>query len=117
MRFAWLTDVLWLFLGLGLVAIMVWWARGARGSVNGFVIQVDGEDVRFSGKFPPGMQGTVADFLRDDVGIQGAYQIRGVWEGDGPTRRLVVVVRGAQARPMEQRIRNFLKLNIKPPRN
>ena len=116
-RFPWFMDFVALMLGLGLIAIMVFWARGGKGIGDGFLIRVEGEEIRFSGQFPAGMRGMVEAFLRDDVAAEGAYQVRGVWEGDGVNRRLVVVVRGENARPMEQRIRNFLKMNIKPPRN
>ena len=115
-RFPWFMDFLALVLGAGLIAIMVFWARGAKAILDGFLIRVDEEDISFSGDFPAGMQRMVEDFLRNDVAVKGAYQVRGVWEGDGVNRRLVVVVRGENARPMEQRIRNFLKMNIKPPR-
>jgi hypothetical protein len=71
---------------------------------------VDEEDVTFKGQFPGKMQGLVSEFLRNDVRVPGSYEIRGHWEGE----RLVVEVKGAQG--MEQRIRNFLKLNLKKPR-
>lgn len=115
-RFPWVMDFVALVLGLGLIALMVFWARGGGGIMEGFVIEVEGQKVSFRGKFPPEMRGTVEGFLRNDVEVEGKYQVRGVWEGEGPHRRLVVVVRGENARPMEQRIRNFLKLNLKPPR-
>ncbi len=107
----WLPNVA-LFLAIcTLVALIAWFMKG--GTVgNGFVIHVDENDIAFSGRFPPQMQAMVIEFLRQDVGIPGSYQIRGHWEN----RMLVVVVKGEHARPMEQRIRNFLKLNIKPPR-
>jgi len=112
--FPWLQDFVLLFLGLGLIGVMVYLAR-FRGSVTGFVIRVDEEGVTFSGQFPPGMQGTVTDFLREDCRIEGAYQIRGHWE-DRVLIVVVVGVRGGEAKGMEQQIRNFLKLNLKPPR-
>jgi hypothetical protein len=99
-------------LAAGLVAMIVWFVRSAR-EIRGFVIHVDEEDITFTGKFPPQMQALVIQFLRNDVGVPGAYEVRGRWED----RVLVVEVTADQARPMEQRIRNFLKLNLKPPRN
>jgi hypothetical protein len=116
-RFPWVMDFVALALGLGLIGVMVFWARGAKGIADGFLIRVDEEKITFSGQFPRGMEGMVEEFLLNDVAVTGAYQVRGVWEGEGLNRRLVVVVRGENARPMEQRIRNYLKLNIKPPRN
>ena len=108
---AWLPNI-GIFLAIcTLIAIMVWFMKtGAVG--NGFVIHVDESDISFTGQFPPNMQTTVIHFLRQDVAIPGTYQIRGTWND----RTLVVVVKGDHARPMEQRIRNFLKLNLKPPR-
>ena len=99
-----------------MIMFMIYWARGARPVDNGFVIRVQAGRVHFSGKFPPHMQAMVAEFLRNDVEADGPYQIRGHWEEDGANRRLIVVVSGADAQPMEQRIRNFLKLNLKPQR-
>lgn len=95
---------------LGLVAVMVWFVRGTKVG-SGFVIQVDEADVRFRGQFPAGSQVTVIDFLRNDVALPGSYEIRGQWDG----QLLVIVVKGEHARAVEQRIRNFLKMTIKPP--
>ena len=95
-----------------LVALMVRYWRGAAASIDGFIIRVQGDEVSFGGQFPPQMEPMVAAFLREDVGITDTYEIRGRWE----ERILVVVVKGDAARPMEQRIRNFLKLNIKKPK-
>jgi hypothetical protein len=95
-----------------LIAIMVRYWRGPSATLDGFVIRVDGDDVSFRGQFPPQMEAIVTDFLRNDVAVTDPYEIRGRWE----ERILVVIVNGDAARPMEQRIRNFLKLNIKKPR-
>ena len=95
-----------------LIAIMIRYWRGGTAVIDGFVIRVNGDDVSFRGQFPPQMEAMVADFLREDVAIGAPYEIRGRWE----ERILVVVVQGEAARPMEQRIRNFLKLNIKKPK-
>ncbi len=109
-RYPWAWNLVLFLLTLGLVAIMVWFARAGR-TGNGFVIRVDEDDITFTGNFPPKMQATVSEFLRHDVALPGAYEIRAHWHD----RMLVVVVKGEHALPMEQRIRNFLKLNLKPP--
>jgi hypothetical protein len=109
-EYPWAWDMLLFFLAAGLVAVMIWFAKSAR-TARGFVIHVDEDDITFTGQFPVKMQALVIQFLRNDVAIPGRYDIRGHWDD----RVLVVVVIGDQARPMEQRIRNFLKLNLKPP--
>jgi len=109
-KFPWAWDLGVFLAGFGLIAVMVWFVM-ARPAGRGFVIHVDEEDITFTGKFPAQLQGMVIEFLRRDVGLAGAYEIRGHWE-EG---MLVVVVTGEQARGMEQRIRNFLKLNLKGP--
>jgi hypothetical protein len=112
-RYPWLWNFILFLLGVGLLAVIIWFVRGAGGmgrGGRGFVIYVDEEDVTFKGQFPGKMQGLVSEFLRNDVRVPGSYEIRGHWEGE----RLVVEVKGAQG--MEQRIRNFLKLNLKKPR-
>lgn len=108
-KYPWLQDLILFLLGAGLLAVIVWFVKGAR-RMEGFVIYVDEEDVTFKGQFPAKMQGMVSEFLRNDVKVPGSYEIRGHWEGE----RLVVEVKGAAG--MEQRIRNFLKLNLKKPR-
>jgi hypothetical protein len=109
-KFPWAWDFLMFLLAAGLIAVMIWFAKSAR-AARGFVIHIDEDDISFTGKFPPHMQATVIQFLRNDVALPGRYEIRGHWED----RLLVVIVKGKHAQPMEQRIRNFLKLNIKPP--
>jgi hypothetical protein len=108
-KYPWAWDFMLFMLAAGLVGVMVWFVRSVR-ETRGFVIHVDEEDITFTGKFPPQMQALVIQFLREDVAVGGAYEVRGRWED----RVLVVEVAGDQARPMEQRIRNFLKLNLKP---
>ncbi len=101
-----------LFLLLGafaLIGFMVWFIRRGN-TVTGFAIHVSDESIDFSGKFPQGMQTTVINFLRNDVAVAGSYEIRGRWD-EG---LLIIVVKGAAA-PMEQRIRNFLKIELKRP--
>jgi hypothetical protein len=110
-KYPWAWDLLLAFLAAGLVGAMVWFARSTR-ALRGFVIHVDEDDITFTGKFPAHMQALVIEFLRNDVALPGTYEIRGRWED----RVLIVVVNGEHAQPMEQRIRNFLKLNLKPPR-
>jgi hypothetical protein len=110
-RYPWARDLVMFGLAAGLVLAIVWFARTGR-TMRGFVIRVDEHDITFTGKFPAKMQATVIEFLRNDVALPGSYEIRGHWED----RILIVVVKGDQARLMEQRIRNFLKLNLKPPR-
>lgn len=109
-QFPWLQDLLVFFAILALLGLMAWFVKG-KSAGNGFVIHVDENDITFTGSFPPKMQTAVIEFLRHDVALPGSFQVRGHWEG----RMLVVVVKGEQARPMEQRIRNYLKLNIKLP--
>jgi hypothetical protein len=49
-------------------------------------------------------------FSDADVAIPAAYTIRGKWDG-----RVLAITVSPAAKPMEQRIRNFLKLTLKPP--
>lgn len=116
-RYPWISDIVAMLLTVSLVLIMVYWFRRPAGAGRGFAIHVDPEDITFSGKFPAQMQAAVIEFLQNDVRVNAPYEIRGTWEESGPNKILVVVVKGEAARPMEQRIRNFLKLNLKPPRN
>jgi hypothetical protein len=109
-KYPWAWDMLLFFLAVGIVAVIIWYVRFVP-ALRGFVIHVTEEDITFTGQFPAAMQATVSAFLRQDVALPGTYQVRGHWEG----RLLIVVVKGEHARPMEQRIRNFLKLNLKPP--
>ena len=110
-EFPGLKELLLIFGALAIFGIMIRYARGAPTNITGFVITVDPDDITFQGQFPPQAQAMVIDFLRNDVAIDASYEIRGHWE----ERILVVVVKGEAARPMEQRIRNFLKLNVKKP--
>ena len=110
-KFPWAWDFMLFLLTVALVGVMIWFVKSTR-VPRGFVIHVDEEDITFTGQFPPHMQATVIEFLRHDVALPGTYEIRGYWED----RLLVVAVKGDDARPVEQRIRNFLKLNLKPPR-
>jgi hypothetical protein len=106
-----LQELLLLLAAIGLAAVMVWFIRGSH-TANGFVIHVDEHDVTFRGQFPPQAQATIIEFLRDDVALPGTYEIRGRWDG----QLLAIIVKGDQAHPYEQRIRNFLKITLKPPR-
>ena len=65
---------------LGLVAVMVWFVKGAKAG-SGFVIHVDEADVRFKGLFPPQSQGMVIDFLRNDVALAGQLRNPGAVGG------------------------------------
>jgi hypothetical protein len=109
-KFPGLWNLMILLATIGLVALMVWFVKGTKLG-RGFVIHVDEADVRFAGQFPAQSKGMVIEFLRNDVALPGSYEIRGRWEG----QLLVVVVKGQQARVVEQRIRNFLKMTLKPP--
>jgi hypothetical protein len=91
-----------------MVALMVYLLRPGGGA--DFTIVVAEEGVRFSGGVPAGAQGAIEDFLTHDVEVAEAYSVRGKWDG----RVLVVSVSGA-GKAYEQRIRNFLKLQLKPP--
>jgi hypothetical protein len=110
-KFPGLRELLLLLAAIGLLALMVWFIRGSQ-TANGFVIHVDEADIHFRGQFPPQAQTAVIDFLRHDIALPGTYEIRGRWDG----QLLAIIVKGDQARPHEQRIRNFLKINLKPPR-
>jgi hypothetical protein len=109
-RFPWASDLGWALLAVGMVSLLVYLLRPAGPGVADFSIEVDAEEVRFKGRFPAASEAIVENFLRDDCRIEGSYEIIGKWEEGG---RLAVTVRGEQAQWAEQRIRNFLKLNIK----
>ena len=104
-----LKDLFILLLAFGLVGLMIWLMK-SHNTVKGFVIRVTDQGVNFTGQFPQGMQMEVIEFLRNDVAVEVEYEIRGRWD----EQLLVVVVKGA-AEPMEQRIRNYLKLTLKRP--
>ena len=108
-RFPWLGDFVWAILAIGLICWMVYLLRPGGAGVADFSIEVEGEEVRFKGRFPAGMEGMVEDFLVNDCRVEGAYEVIGKWD-EG---RLMVSVRGENAKLQEQRIRNFLKLNVK----
>jgi hypothetical protein len=107
--FPWLGDFLWTILAVGMICLMVYLMRRDGAPVADFSIEVEDEEVRFKGRFPAGMEGMVEDFLVNDCRIAGPYEVIGKWE-EG---RLTVSVRGEIAKLQEQRIRNFLKLNVK----
>src|ERR1035437_2709261 len=108
-RFPWLGDFVWTILAVALICLMVYLMRPGGMGVADFSIEVDGEEVLFKGKFPAGMEAMVEEFLMNDCRVEGAYEVVGKWE-EG---RLAISVRGENARPVEQRIRNFLKMNVK----
>jgi len=108
-QFPWLGDFTAAVLGIGLLCLLVYFLRPGGGGVADFSIEVEGDDVNFKGRFPAEARGAVEDFLVNDCRIQGAYEVLGKWEQG----RLVVTVRGDAAKLLEQRIRNFLKLNVK----
>ena len=102
---------------VGMVVLLVYLLKpvGEVGKKS-FVIRVDEEDVTFQGNFPGGMEQTVAEFLRNDVGTPGSYEVRGHWDEDeNGSKRLIVTTKGEQVKGVEQRIRNFLKMNLKGP--
>jgi hypothetical protein len=107
----WIRELVAAVLALVMIAVMVYLMRPVRGRAGGadFRILVDGPEVQFRGNFPAHLEGMVEDFLLEDCRIEGPYEVRGRWE-EG---RLVVQVEGTAAAPLEQRIRNFLKLNVK----
>jgi hypothetical protein len=107
-QFPWLPDLGWAVAALVMIAIMVYFLRPAGDS--DFTIHVDGDAVTFRGRIPTGARPDIEHFLLNDLQVQGAYTVRGKWD----SRVLVVTVIGA-ARIYEQRIRNFLKLQLKPP--
>ena len=93
---------------LALISLMVYLLRPSVSA--DFSIHVEGESVRFSRGISVAAQQSVEEFLLNDVALLEPYSIRGRWDG----RVLVVSVSGA-AKAQEQRIRNFLKLQLKPP--
>jgi hypothetical protein len=107
----WIRELIAAILVLVMVAVMVYLMRPAKSGSGGsdFRILVDGPDVQFRSNFPSHLEGMIEDFLLEDCRIEGPYEVRGKWE-EG---RLVVHVHGTSAAPLEQRIRNFLKLNVK----
>jgi hypothetical protein len=109
--YPWLKDFVVTILAVGLLCLLIYLFRpgGAGGWSADFTIEVDGADVTFKGRFPAGQEGLVEDFLVNDCKIEGAYRVTGKWDES----RLVVNVSGENATPLEQRIRNFLKLNVK----
>lgn len=113
-KYPWLGDFVWTVLGVGLLCLLVYFFRpGVAGTeAADFSIEVEGQEVTFKGRFPAGLEAMVEEFLVNDCRIEGAYEVMGKWE-EG---RLAVSVRGANAKPLEQRIRNFLKLNVKSAR-
>jgi hypothetical protein len=104
-----LSNLFILLAAFALIGFMIWLTRRS-GTVTGFTIRVSDESVDFSGRFPQAMQSTVINFLRNDLAIPGTYEIRGRWDD----QLLIIIVKG-NAAPMEQRIRNFLKLTLKKP--
>ena len=105
-------------LSVGMVVLLVYLLRPTGNEVGkkSFVIRVDEEDVTFSGNFPAGMEQTVAEFLREDVGVPGSYEVRGHWDvEESGAKRLIVTTKGENVKGMEQRIRNFLKMSLKGP--
>jgi hypothetical protein len=109
----WIRELVAAVLVLIMVAVMVWLMRPSKAGAGSadFRILVDGPEVEFRGRFPAHLEGILEDFLLEDCQINGPYEVRGKWE-EG---RLVVHVFGESAAPLEQRIRNFLKLNVKRP--
>jgi hypothetical protein len=107
-QFPWLPDLGWALAALLLVSLMVYLLR--PGATSDFAIHVDGDTVHFTGRIPDNAQNTIEEFLLNDVALQGAYSIRGKWDG-----RVLAITVTAAAKPAEQRIRNFLKLHLKPP--
>jgi hypothetical protein len=108
-QYPWLRDFVAAVLGVGMICFLVYLFRPAVAGGADFSIVVEGDDVQFKGRFPAEARGLVEDFLLNDCRIAGPYEITGKWD-EG---RLAVAVRGENARPLEQRIRNFIKLNVK----
>jgi hypothetical protein len=106
--FPWLTDLGWAVGALVMIALMVYFLKPT--SDSDFTIHVNGDAVTFRGRIASGSRAEVEHFLLNDVRVEGAYSVRGKWDG----RVLVVSVTGA-GKMYEQRIRNFLKLALKPP--
>lgn len=106
--FPWLPDLGWALAAFGLVILMVYLLR--PGGSSDFVITVDDEDVDFRGDIPQHARPDLREFFLNDIPVGEEYIVRGKWDG----RVLSITVTGP-ARPYEQRIRNFLKLQLKPP--
>jgi hypothetical protein len=110
-QYPWLKDFIAAILALGMICLLIYFFRAAGPAGVDFSIEVDGEDVSFKGRFPTEARGLVEEFLVNDCRVPGAYEVTGKWD-EG---RLAVSVRGDNAKPVEQRIRNFLKLHVKRP--
>lgn len=107
-QFPWLPDLGWALGALALVCLAVYLLRPTAG--GDFAIYVDGPEVTFTGRIAAGPRAAIEDFLTEDVAIAGPYTIRGKWDG----RVLAITVSGP-GKFAEQRIRNFLKVTLKPP--
>lgn len=105
--FPW-ADIGWALGALTLIALMVYLLR--PGGSADFTITVDGEAILFSGRIQNAARASIEEFLLNDIALLDAYTIRGKWDG-----RVLVVSVTAAGKPQEQRIRNFLKLHLKPP--
>ena len=110
-------DMTVTLLAVGMVVLLVYWLRPVNEvGKRSFVIRVDEDDVTFHGNFPAGIEQTVVDFLREDCGVHGSYEVRGHWDvEESGAKRLIVTTKGDQVKAVEQRIRNFLKMNLKGP--
>jgi hypothetical protein len=110
-QFPWLKDFIAAVLGIAMICVMLYFFRPAGQGIADFSIEVDGEDVRFKGRVPEAARAAIEDFLLNDCRIEGSYEVIGKWHES----HLAIHVRGDNAKPLEQRIRNFLKLNVKRP--
>ena len=88
------------------VAFLVW---GMLRPHSDFRIKVTPKGVQFAGKFPPGYQSEVAEFLRREAALTRGT-IYGTWTAPHILR---ITFRGPIPAPRQQQVRNFLKLTLR----
>jgi hypothetical protein len=92
------------------LALLGWLGYSAWRNKDDFRITVRNGEVYFRGRFPRHQQAAIASFLLDDVAPASTIRVLGNW---GPYRVLRIAVRGRISVGDAQRIRNFLKMNVR----
>src|SRR5580693_8320948 len=92
-------------IGLMLVAVGYVLRELAFGPSSGFVVRVDGTNMRTKGDFPQWLRADLTRLLKDEMKLR-AIHIRGSWQRD---HILTVQIDRAIPPGDAQRIRNFLK--------